>query len=586
MASSVKPRRFRSLEAWEALKQRNLEYAINLLVAGEWAVNGIVKDSYNCLDARVGSERCQETAALVLILRSEILGYLGDHGLTQEFKSLIADYRLQHVGDKHYNEIFTIDDIRLGSGERYERIKQSIIDFMGSDWTTFLCYAHTIASFSVLSTTECGIPIRYRRLSDVLVETTPEQRDAGLGEYHDAEFPMRTEFTEVSFRLIDQLSTKILPQGTSKVPFGESPRRCETAAEQAREIFHFSKAMKRPGCREEHPITVGSFSASIQILLRLCWAYDIPVTVCMPRLRYDGPSPGCNSNHAASGLKTLDEAVTYKLTSAPVITYMSTHENGGSFRMVDPKEAGIEDEPCWKLLGYSMYHRFQSGELLTSSEDAEYAHTLERAELNHLVSIFGFFHDECPARTENAPDIDALYQAVCGDGGDTEMNISFEDRFYGGGMNPTDETNTTSLLSFRNATTNLSKRHDLQDTFIAHQRGPNTSYQMQHKSIPFTFSHIDVSTPRAEEQKWAAMLHKHDSTSQPMFANLFTVGNTVYSMRDKAEADRLMRMNNNNQKIRDLMKEHPGHYAFLGDNHRDKWERWRTEKRRKNKVTL
>jgi hypothetical protein len=265
---------------------------------------------------------------------------------------------------------------------------------------------------------------------------------------------------------------------------------------------------------------------------------------------------------------------------------MPTNENGGNFKVVDTKEAGIEDEPCWKLLGYSMYHEFQSGQLLTSSEDDEYVNALERVDLNHLVSIFGFFHEEYPARTENAPDIAALYRTVCGDGGNTEMDISFEGGFDGCGMNPNDESNTTTLLSFRNATASLSKKHDLQNTFIAHQRGPNTSYQMQHKSIPFTFNHIDVSTPRAEEQKWAAMLHKHDSTSQPMFANLFTVGNTVYSMRDKAEADRLMRMNNNNQKIRDLMKEHPGHYAFLGGNHRDKWERWQTEKGRKNKVKL
>jgi len=35
MASTSKKPLFRSIEAWEALKQRGLEYAINLLVAGE-----------------------------------------------------------------------------------------------------------------------------------------------------------------------------------------------------------------------------------------------------------------------------------------------------------------------------------------------------------------------------------------------------------------------------------------------------------------------------------------------------------------------------------------------------------------------
>ncbi|RBR18900.1 uncharacterized protein FIESC28_05822 [Fusarium coffeatum] len=585
MVSPSKTRRVRSLEAWDALKQRNLEYAINLLVAGEWVANGSVKDGYSCLDAKVGSERCQETAALVLILRREIIGYLDDHGLTHGFKFLIEKYRFRHADDKRYNEIFTIDDICVGSDERYDRIKESIIDFMGSDWTIFLCYAHTIASFSVLSTTECGIPIRYRRLSDILVETTPEQRDAGLGDYHDAEFPMRTEFTEISFRLIDKLSTKILPQGVSEVPFGEKPRRCYTAAEQAREIFHFSKAIKRPGCREEHLITVGSFSASVQILLRLCWVYGIPLTVCMPRLRYDGSASACNGKYAVT-ISDVDEPVTYKLTSVTVITYMPTDESGGSFRMVDSKEAGIEDEPCWKLLGYSMYDNSQPGNFLTSPSDGKFTEALEQVDLNHIVSIFGFFHEEYPAKTENPPDIDEMYRVVCGDEGDVGALMSREGGFDGCGVNSNENSNTNNLLSIRNSVTDLSQKHDLRDTFIAHQRGPNTSYQMQHKPISFTFSHMDVSTPRTEELKWATMLQKHKSTSEPMFASLFTVVNAVYSMSDKDEADRLMRMNNNNQKIRDLMKKHPSHIAFLRDDHRQKWERWAMEKQKKNKVKL
>ena len=122
MAPLSKARRFRSLEAWEALKERNFKYAINLLVAGEWIINGTVKDGYHCLDAKVGSERCQETAVLVLILRREIIGYLNEHGLTQEFKSLIKDYRHQHAGEKSYNEIFATGDVGTGSGERYKEI--------------------------------------------------------------------------------------------------------------------------------------------------------------------------------------------------------------------------------------------------------------------------------------------------------------------------------------------------------------------------------------------------------------------------------------------------------------------------------
>lgn len=341
--------------------------------------------------------------------------------------------------------------------------------------------------------------------------------------------------------------------------------------------------MKRPGCREEYPITIGSFSASIQILLRLCRVYDIPVTMCMPRLRYDGSSPGCNGSHAAGEFKTVDDAVTYKLTSAPVMTYVPTDENGGIFKIVDPQKAGIQDESCWKLLGYSMHHRSQSGHFLSSPHDNEFKETLEKLGLNHPVSVFGFFHEEYPARTENAPDIEVLYEKVCGIESD-RMDLSLETGTRGCGMNSDDTSNSDNLLSFRNACAVLTEKHSLRDTFIAHQQEPSKSYRMQQKPISFTFSHIDISTPRAEEQKWAAMLHKHKFTSEPMFANLFTAGNAVYSMSDKAEADRLMRMNNNNQKVRDLMKGHPSHGVFLRDNHRDKWERWEMEKREKNKV--
>lgn len=543
-------------------------------------VDNVVKDDYSCLDAKVGSERCQETAALVLILRRKILGYPQKTDLTQEFKVLIEDYRVNHAADKHWGDIFTTKDIRTENSNSYNETLQSIVDYIGPDWAKFLGHAHTLASFSVLSTNECGIPIRYRRLGDVLVETSQAQRNAGMGEYHDAEFPMRTEFTKVSFKLIDQLSAKVTPKDISAAGFGEKPRRCQSASEQAREIFHFSKAIKRPSCHEEYPITFGSFSASMQILLRLCWLYDIPVTVCMPRLRYDGPLSGCNGN---SG---LDEPITYELTSAPVIKYIPTNENGGSFRMVDPQEAGIEDEPCWKLLGYSMYHKSQPGKFLTSPCDDEFREALQQVDLNHIVSIFGFFHEEYPARTENPPDIDVLCRTVCGDNGGTEMDMSFEGGSSGCVMSPNDEHNNKNLLAFRNGVAKLSKKHDLRDTFIAHQQGPNTSYQMQHKPIPFTFSHIDVSTPRSEELKWATMLQKHKSTSETMFANIFTVGNAVYSMGDKTEADRLMRMNNNNQKIRDLMAIHPNHGVFLRGDHKAKWERWGTEERKKNKVKL
>ena len=164
--------------------------------------------------------------------------------------------------------------------------------------------------------------------------------------------------------------------------------------------------------------------------------------------------------------------ITYKLASAPVITYVPTNQNGGSFEMVDPKKAGIEDEPCWKLLGYNMYHESQFGRLLTSPNDIKYVRALEKVDLDDIVSIFGFFHEEYLSRTENPLDIDALYKTVCGEDGDNEIDVTFEGYFNGSGINSKYEANTTSLLTFCNEVAKLSKKHDLRDTFIAHQQGP------------------------------------------------------------------------------------------------------------------
>jgi hypothetical protein len=61
--------RFRDFDAWEALRRRDLKYAINLLIAGEWIIGGAIKDGQTSLDAKFGSERCHETALLALILR-------------------------------------------------------------------------------------------------------------------------------------------------------------------------------------------------------------------------------------------------------------------------------------------------------------------------------------------------------------------------------------------------------------------------------------------------------------------------------------------------------------------------------------
>lgn len=194
--------------------------------------------------------------------------------------------------------------------------------------------------------------------------------------------------------------------------------------------------------------------------------------------------------------------------------------------------------------------------------------------------MFGFSHEEYPTGTENAPDIGALYLKVCGIE-ETEVNGAVEQAVTINSTNLHGDLNTPNLMYLRQACADLARRHGLHDTFIARQRYPesNTSYRMQQKPIPFTISHVSVSTPR-----WSLILHKHQSTNEPMYANLFTIWNAMYSIGHRAEADQLIRINNNNQKIKDLIEIHSDHTVFLRDHHRMKWERYQREKEREVKV--
>ncbi|RKK08507.1 hypothetical protein BFJ66_g18464, partial [Fusarium oxysporum f. sp. cepae] len=112
---------------------------------------------------------------------------------------------------------------------------------------------------------DSGLTVRYRRMGDVLVATSEEQRAAGLGAYYDAEYPLRTTITHISFKLIETLSAQIMPKGAPQTDFGEWPWVCETLPEQAREMFHFSEAKKFHPRHKDCHIIVGSFSASMQI---------------------------------------------------------------------------------------------------------------------------------------------------------------------------------------------------------------------------------------------------------------------------------------------------------------------------------
>jgi hypothetical protein len=292
----------------------------------------------------------------------------------------------------------------------------------------------------------------------------------------------------------------------------------------------------------------------------------------MPRLRYEKAADGSTS------------MATYKLTSAPLRTYVATEKAGGSFEMVNPIQEGIQDEPCWKLGGYSMYHESQPGRLLSSGNDDEYIKALNQSEVGHLMSLFDFVHREYPLQTENGGvDLVALQSSICG-GTPQSAELSLEGINFGWGLNPNDQVNNLSLLSLSIACDEITSQCNLKDTVLAHQRNTavKTSYRMQCKPIPFTFDHIDISTARHEQAKWADILNKHLSTTEPMYANLFVVGNTFYSLRDEAEADRLMLVKNDDQKINSLLKQHPKHDVFLTRKHKAKFDAF--QKRSKEEI--
>ncbi|KAF1824400.1 uncharacterized protein K489DRAFT_354335, partial [Dissoconium aciculare CBS 342.82] len=532
--------RYRKLDAWKAYLDRDLEYGINLLHSGEWTVNGVVKDGFSFLDARVGSERCQETALLVLILRQKVIDFLEEEGLDEEFDELITQYRVKHASDKDWTAIFVTEDVRVENAVEYEAIKQAIIDRIGSKWAMFLGLARTLTSFSVLTDMEAGMPVRYRRKNDVFVETSKEHRTANMDEYHDIEFAMRKEFTAVSFDLIEEVADTVL--GEKALPFGDKPRRCSTIIEQAREIFHFSMANKINPGHKEYPIKIGSFSASTIILLFACYHFNIPIVECMPRLKYEASSRAACDEPTSASIK-------YEVTAAPVLTFVRNEAKRG-YKAVSATDEDSKKKPAWKLGGFSMYNMKQAGDLLSSPYDREFIAALMKYDVSHRLAIFGFCHNEYPAATEDGGvNLVSLMKEVCG-GSRSVENVTLESLGSCLSLDVNDQAGTASFMSLATAITSLARKHNLHDTFLAHQRDPATrsAYLMQHKSIPYTYNHIEVSTAAREEAKWAKLVKKFQSTAEPIYANLFTIGNVAYSIADQKEADRLMQLNNDTQK--------------------------------------
>ncbi|KNB12212.1 hypothetical protein FOXG_20616 [Fusarium oxysporum f. sp. lycopersici 4287] len=233
--------------------------------------------------------------------------------------------------------------------------------------------------------------------------------------------------------------------------------------------------------------------------------------------------------------------------------------------MINSEHEAIQDEPCWKLGGYSMYHASQPGKLLGANNDDDQIKAVDQSNVGDLMFVFGFVYHEYPPQTGNGGvDLLALQKSICGDM-IRPLGMILERVGLGLGLNPNDKVNNQNLLSLSVACNGITREFNLDDTFVARQRDPaaKTSYRMQCKSIPFTFNHIDISTPKIEETKWSGTLDQHESKAELMFANLFVVGNAFYSMNDQTEADRLMLVNNDNEKLRSLLQHHPEHEVLL-----------------------
>ncbi|EXL55760.1 hypothetical protein FOCG_06307 [Fusarium oxysporum f. sp. radicis-lycopersici 26381] len=263
----------------------------------------------------------------------------------------------------------------------------------------------------------------------------------------------------------------------------------------------------------------------------------------MSRLRY----------HQTSDDST--NQVMYKLTSAPVRNHVATEKLGGSFRTINSEHEGIQDEPCWKLGGYS--------KVLGANNDDDYIKALDQSNFGDFMFVFSFVYHEYPPQTKNGGiDLLASQKSTCGD---MIRPLGMESVGLGCGLNPEHKVNNQNLLSLFVACNGITREFNLDDTFVASQRNPaaRTTYRMQCKSIPFTFNHIDMSIPKIEETKWRGILDRHQFAAELMLANLLVVGDAFYCMNDQTEADRLMLVNNDNEKLRSLLQHHPEHEVLL-----------------------
>jgi hypothetical protein len=564
-----------SPDAWLALLQRGKEYGLNLLISGPWTA---IDEKYTDLDARMGGDRCQETAVLCMIIGSTIVNALEQRGMDDLAKDAIAKYRGEHDTNKPWQEVRAVEDVNSGkvNSPAYTKLMEAVHEIIGEDKAEFIGWAYTITSFSVLSNSEGGLPIKYRRKGEVCVQTTQTQRGAGMGVHYDAEFPLRSKFSIRQCDLMLDLCNQLVPDGVQPPAFGVAPEKRDTYLEQLREVFHFSRCEKINEGHPEYPITVASFSASGEILIKAAYKFGLVIVLDLPRFAYDKPGGSTvdepaectdvEGEAARAERENVDDtsSVTYKVRNIFTVTYIPDRTNG-SYKSVDFPPDEFKDNPVWKLGGYSMYRNGGTGSGLSSCDDAAFEATLRKTDVGHMLSIFNFFHNEFPAGVKLQINVLDMMKTVCGKS--TNMLDRTLERSIGWTLEADQAANPANLLEVMNASASIAREHDLFDTVFARQlnQQARSCFTATAKNITFTFNHIDISTTRFEQTFWSNLLSLHVENDITMYQHLFTIGNQLFSTANKTKADAWMKVNNANKVMDEYLTLHPDHLSLFAE---------------------
>lgn len=554
--------------AWLALLQRGKEYALNLLIAGPWAA---INEKYASLDARMGGERCQETAVLCMVIGRALVEGLRQRSMLDRARRSVATYRTEHLGDKAWQDVRSVEDVNSGkpTSSAYDTLVGTAEEVVGKDKAEFLGWAYTITTFSVLSNSEVGVPIRYRRKGLVLVRTTPEQRDAGRGEYYDAEFPLRSRFSKRQCDLMLDLCDQLFPDGVTPPHLGDRPQQRDTYLEQLREVLYFSRCEKINKGHPQHPITVSSFSASGEILVKAAYKYGLVIVLDLPRFAFVKPEDDIGDESGfdtdiSCGMKRTKRkgrdditAVTYRVRRKLNIIYVPDRSKG-SYRSVRAVPDEFKDSPVWKLGGYSMYRDGGHGFGLSSCDDDIFEATLRKSDVCHLISVFNFCHAEFPAGVGHPVNVSDLVKTVCGGGSTNALNRTLE--YSVGWSLPADSAaNPANLLEVQIVSATIARQYNLLDTVFARQLNQQgrSCFTAIAKSVPFSINHVEISTIRLEEASCFDRPSPHVQNNLAVFQHFFTIGNQLFSTSHRMKADAWMRCNNARRVMDEYLALHP-----------------------------